>query len=339
MDERNRRAFLIGAFGAIAVFAVLLFLVGARSVIDTLLSATPSLVAATFALALCWLAAWSLMLRTVLAALDVEIPLVKSFFVYAGAVFANNVTPFGQAGGEPIAALLVSKVSDARYETGLVGIATVDVLNVIPSISLVLVGVGYYATTAAIGERLETAVGSAIALIGAIVVVMVLVWRYRDGLIDRLPAIIAPRLGRLGLDRFDSETLEEDLTDRMGRFFENIERVATDRWRLSAVIGLSLCGWLFQTAALLIAFAALGQTVPPYVLLFVIPLANLAGAAPLPGGLGGIEAAFVTLLVPTTGVPASTVTAAVLIFRGAIYWMPVLIGGLSVSGFGVRALR
>ncbi|PCR90277.1 lysylphosphatidylglycerol synthase transmembrane domain-containing protein [Natrinema ejinorense] len=339
MDERNRRAFLIGAFGAIAVFAVLLFVVGARSVIDTLLSATPSLVAATFALALCWLAAWSLMLRTVLAALDVEIPLVKSFFVYAGAVFANNVTPFGQAGGEPIAALLVSKVSDARYETGLVGIATVDVLNVIPSISLVLVGVGYYATTAAIGERLETAVGSAIALVGAIVVVMVIVWRYRNRLIDRLPAIIAPRLGRLGLDRFDSETLEEDLTDRMGRFFENIERVATDRWRLSAVIGLSLCGWLFQTAALLIAFAALGQTVPPYVLLFAIPLANLAGAAPLPGGLGAIDAVFVTLLVPTTGVPASTVTAAVLIFRGAIYWMPVLIGGLSVSGFGVRALR
>ncbi|SEP99009.1 lysylphosphatidylglycerol synthase transmembrane domain-containing protein [Natrinema salaciae] len=339
MEERNRRAFLIGAFGAIAVFAVLFFAVGARDVVDSLLTADPSLVAATFALALCWLAAWSLMLRTVLVALDVELPLVKSFFVYSGAVFANNVTPFGQAGGEPIAALLISKVSDARYETGLVGIASVDVLNVIPSISLVLVGVGYYATTAAVGDRLETAVGSAVALIGGVVVVMVFVWRYRDKLVDRLPAVVAPRLGRLGLERFESDTLEEDLTDRMGRFFENIERVATDRWRLSAVIGLSLCGWLFQTAALMIAFEALGHSVPPYVLLFAVPLANLAGAAPLPGGLGGIEAAFVTLLVPTTGVPASAVTAAVLIFRGAIYWMPVLIGGASVSAFGVRSLR
>jgi len=87
------------------------------------------------------------------------------------------------------------------------------------------------------------------------------------------------------------------------------------------------------------AFAALGTPVPPYVLLFVIPLANLAGAAPLPGGLGGIEAAFVTLLVPTTGIQASVITAAVLIFRGAIYWMPILIGGLAVSAFGVRAVR
>ncbi|QLK26414.1 flippase-like domain-containing protein [Natrinema zhouii] len=339
MDERNKPAFLIGGFGAIAVLAVLFFIVGARPIVDSLLSAEPSLVAATFALALCWLAAWSLMLRTVLGTLGVDLPLVRSFFVYSGAVFANNVTPFGQAGGEPIAALLISKVSGARYETSLVGIASVDVLNVIPSISLILVGVGYYATTAAIGERLETAVGSAVVLIGGIVLAMGLLWRYRDAIIDRLPAIIAPRIGRLGLGRFDSETLEDDLTDRMGRFFENIERIATDRWRLGAIIGLSLCGWLFQTVALLAAFAALGHSVPVYVLLFAIPLANVAGAAPLPGGLGGIEAAFVTLLVPTTGVAASAVTAAVLIFRGAVYWLPILIGGASVSAFGIRTIK
>ncbi|QCC60602.1 flippase-like domain-containing protein [Natrinema thermotolerans] len=339
MDERNRRAFLVGAVGTIAIFAVLFFAVGARDIVDSLLSAKPSLVVATFAFALGWLVAWSLMLRTVLAALGVDVPVGKSFLVYSGAVFANNVTPFGQAGGEPVAALLISKVSDARYETGLVGIASVDVLNVVPSISLILVGVGYYATTAALGETLETAVSSAIVLIAGIVVAMGLVWRYHETIIDRLPGIIAPRLGKLGIERFQSDTLEADIADRLDRFFENIERVATDRWRLAAVVGLSLCGWLFQVAALTAAFAALGYSVPPYVLLFVIPLANLAGAAPLPGGLGGIEAAFVTLLVPTTGIPASVITAAVLIFRGAIYWMPVLIGGLSVSSLGVRALR
>ncbi|WP_436348793.1 lysylphosphatidylglycerol synthase transmembrane domain-containing protein [Natronorubrum sp. FCH18a] len=339
MDERNKRAFLVGAFGAIAVFAVLFFAVGARDVVDSLRSAMPSLVVATFALALCWLGAWSLMLRTVLGALGVDVPAKKTFFVYAGAVFANNVTPFGQAGGEPVAALLISKVSDARYETGLAGIASVDVLNVVPSISLILVGVGYYATTAAVGERLETAVGSAVALIATIVLAMAVVWRYREAIVDRLPALLALRIGRFGFTRFDPDTFEADLTDRLERFFENIERVATDRWRLSAVIGLSLAGWLFQVAALTAAFAAVGYSVPPYVLLFAIPLANLAGAAPLPGGLGGIEVAFVTLLVPTTGIAASVVTAAVLIFRGAIYWMPVLIGGVSVSVFGVRALE
>lgn len=337
MDERNRRALLIGGIGTIAVFAVLFFAVGARDIIDSLLSADPLLVVATFALALCWLAAWGLMLRTVLASLDVHVSISTSFLVYAGAVFSNNVTPFGQAGGEPIAALLISEASDARYETGLAGIATVDVLNVVPSISLILAGVGYYATTAAINQQLENTVGSAVVLIGGIVILIILLWRWRHVLIDRLPGLVAPRLGRL--DRFDAETLEKDLKERLGRFFANIERVGTDRWRLSSAVGLSLLGWLFQVAALLVAFEALGYSVSPAVLLFVIPLANLAGAAPLPGGLGGIDAAFVTLLVPTTGISASAITAAVLIFRGAIYWMPVVIGGLSVSKFGVRALR
>ena len=339
MDVRNRRGLLLGAFGAIAIFAVLFFAVGARDVVDALRSAAPSLVLVTFVLALCWLAAWSLMLRTVLAALGVDVPAGKAFFVYAGAVFANNVTPFGQAGGEPVAALLISKVSDARYETGLAGIASVDVLNVVPSISLILLGVGYYATTAAVGDRLETAVGSAVALIGVIVLAMAVGWRRRDAIVDRLPAALAARIGRFGFTRFEPEQLEAELTDRLERFFENVERVATDRWRLSTVVGLSLAGGLFQVAALTAAFAAIGHSVPASVLLFVIPLANLAGAAPLPGGLGGIEAAFVTLLVPTTGVAASATTAAVLIFRGAIYWMPVLIGGISVSAFGVRTLE
>ena len=93
------------------------------------------------------------------------------------------------------------------------------------------------------------------------------------------------------------------------------------------------------TVALTAAFGAVGQPIPPHVVVFTIPLANLAGATPLPGGLGGIEAAYVALLVPTTGVAAATVTAAVLVFRGATYWMPVVLGGIVTAAFGVSAVR
>ncbi|MFC3958832.1 lysylphosphatidylglycerol synthase transmembrane domain-containing protein [Halovivax cerinus] len=338
MNGRTRATFLLAGLGAIALITILLFVVGAGDVLDALATAKPSYVALTFGLALCWLAVWGVMLRTILGVLGVEIPLVTSLFVYAGAVFANNVTPFGQAGGEPVAALIISKVSDSRYETGLVGIASVDVLNVVPSISLIFVGVGYYATTAAIGQRLERAVTSAVVLIGGIVVVIALVWRYRRRIVERLPAVASTVAGRLGRSRVDAAEFEASLSERFDHFFESIERVATSPWQLAGVVGLSLTGWLFQAAALVVAFAALGHDIPAYVALFVIPLSYVAGAAPLPGGLGGIDAAMVALLVPTTGVPASTVTAAVLIFRGAVYWMPVAIGGASVSAFGVRSL-
>ncbi len=338
MGSRNRRAFLIGISGAVAVFAVLFFLVGGQQIITSLATADPIYIGMTFGLGLCWLMAWSLMLRTVLGTLGVDIPAGKSFLVYAGAVFANNVTPFGQAGGEPISALLISKVSDARYETGLVGIASVDVLNVVSSVSLVLISVGYYATNFAIGERLVTAVGSALVLTIGIGSLMLVAWRYRYALIDRISGTVASGLARLRPNRFDHDAVEDDITERTDNFFDHIERMAMNRRRLAIVLGLSLSGWLLQGAALLAAFTALGHSVPVSIVLFAIPLGNLAGAAPLPGGLGGIEAAFVALLVPTTGIAAPAVTAAVLIHRGAIYWMPVLIGGGSATAFGVRSV-
>ncbi|WP_049928577.1 lysylphosphatidylglycerol synthase transmembrane domain-containing protein [Halopiger goleimassiliensis] len=339
MGGRERNAFYLGVFGAIAVFVVLLTLVGADRVVASLASARPVPVVVTFAFALCWLTAWSSMFRTILAGLGVSLTFRTAFLVYSGAVFANNVTPFGQAGGEPVAAALVSKLVGSRYETGLAGIASVDVLNVIPSLSLLLVGLGSYATTATVGDRLEATVGVTFALVSAVVLVVTILWRYRWLLVDRVPALLAPGVSRLGIDRFATGDLEGEVTDRIRRFVENLERIGTDRGRLLAAVALSLAGWLFQAVALAAAFASLGHSVPLSVLLFVIPLANVAGAAPLPGGLGGIEAAFVSLLVPTTGIEASAVTAAVLIFRGAVYWMPIVIGGTSVSLFGVRVLR
>jgi len=175
--------------------------------------------------------------RTVLGSLDVDLSVTTSFLVYSGAVFANNVTPFGQAGGEPVAAALISQASGSRYETGLVGIASVDVLNVVPSISIVFLGVGYYATTAAIGERLEVAVTVAVALIAAIVTAIGLGWRYRRVVVDRLPSAVGGLAGRL--DRFDAATVEAGIADRLQNFFEDIERVGTSPGRLAAAVGLA----------------------------------------------------------------------------------------------------
>jgi len=337
MDRNPRRGIILGGLAALGILAVLFVVVGAGRVVDTLVGADRRLVAAAFVLALCWLLAWSIMLRTVLGSLEVSLSVPTAFLVYAGAVFANNVTPFGQAGGEPVAAALISRVSGSRYETGLVGIASVDVLNVVPSISLVFLGVGYYATTTAVGERLSVAVAVAVGLITVIVTVIALAWRFRRRVVTRLPAVVAGLLGRL--DRFDPAALEARLAERLRNFFADIERVGTSPGRLAAAVGLSLSGWVFQAAALTAAFAAVGHEISPAIPIFVVPLAYVAGATPLPGGLGGIEAAFVALLVPTTGVPASTVTAAVLVFRGAVYWMPVAIGGVSASALGVRAMR
>lgn len=338
MAGQSRKALILGFAGAVALLAGLFVLVGPQDVLELLATAKPLYVGLTLALAIGWLIAWGLMLRQVLSTLGIDIRFTTSFFVYTAVVFANNITPFAQAGGEPIAALLVSKVSESRYETGLAGIASVDISNVLASVILIVLGIGYHATTATIGDRLETAVGSAVVLIGTISVVLVLVWRYRQTLIERVPAIVAPPIVRAYPGRSDVPTLEGSLTERLTSLFENFERIGDDRIGLGTIIFLSVLGWLCQAGALLTAFEAFGYTISPAIVLFTIPLANLAGATPLPGGLGGIEAALVALLVPTTGIAAATVTAAVVLFRGIIYWFPVAVGGATTAALGVRSV-
>ncbi|MFW6003610.1 MAG: lysylphosphatidylglycerol synthase transmembrane domain-containing protein [Halanaeroarchaeum sp.] len=339
MSGVDRRALVVGFGVAGFLFVGLLLLVDIDQVRSSLSRANPLLLGLMFVLALLWLGAWSVTLRTVLASMDVSLPFGTSFFVYNAAVFANNVTPFGQAGGEPVTALLVSKVAKTRYETGLVGIASVDVLNAISSVALVFFGVGVYASRFTLGSNLFAAVSSVVILVAVIVVSFSLVWRYRQALIDRVSGPVAGAFDAVRWGPLKSRTItEEGVADRMHRFFENVEVIADDRRGLVYALSLSTLGWMMQTATLVVAFLAVGADIPIVVALFVIPLANLAGMAPLPGGLGGIEAAFVALLVPTTGVAAAVVTAAVLLFRVAIYWMPVVIGGASASVFGVKVL-
>ncbi|MFB6132389.1 MAG: YbhN family protein [Halanaeroarchaeum sp.] len=339
MDGLNRRGLALGFVGAGALIAALLLLVDVERVGATLVQADPGLVGVVLGLALLWLLAWSGSLKTVLASMDVQLSTSTSFFVYAAAVFANNVTPFGQAGGEPVTALIVSKVSETRYETGLVAIASVDVLNVVSSAAVVFFGIGVYTTRFTLGSSIMAAVGSVVVILIGIVITFGLGWRYRHGLVDTVSGPIARGLDRMTIGPLASRRITEaGVAERMNRFFGNVEVIAEDRQRLAVALALSLLGWLLQAATLVAAFAALGYDLSTVVTLFVIPLAYLAGITPLPGGLGGIEATFVALLVPTTGTGAAVVTASVILFRVATYWMPVAIGGTSAATFGVRVL-
>lgn len=340
MSGVERRALILGFAGAGILIAGLLWLVDVGQVSEAISRANPGLLGLMLGFAVLWLAAWGGTLQTVLAAMDVDIRTRTAFFVYAAAVFANNVTPFGQAGGEPVTALLVSNVSGKRYETGLVSIASVDVLNAVSSVALVFLGIGVYTSRYTLGTSVTAAVGSIVVLVIVIVTVFTLGWQYRNRLIARFASPIAVTMNKIRRGPLATNTpvTEGGVTKRLRRFVGNVETIAGDRRRLLLALTLSTVGWILQTAALVTAFSALGYTVPFAVSLFVIPLANLAGMAPLPGGLGGIEAAFVALLVPTTGIAAPIVTAAVLLFRVGIYWMPVVVGGTAASVYGAQEL-
>lgn len=149
MNREKLRATLLGFLGAFTIFGVLLYLVGVDGFICELATADREMVVLVMLATFGWLGAWGCGLQTVLAALGIDISFRDAFLVVNGAMFSNNITPFGQAGGEPITALLISKVTETEYERGLAAIASVDSLNLLPSITLAMLGAGYYASQTA----------------------------------------------------------------------------------------------------------------------------------------------------------------------------------------------
>ncbi|PSP54728.1 TIGR00374 family protein [Halobacteriales archaeon QS_1_67_19] len=341
MNGAQLRTTVLGFLGTFAILGLLLYFVGVEDFLREIRRADTGTVALIVVVTLGWLAAWGFGLRTVLDVLGVDVSFAQSFFILNGAMFSNNVTPFGQAGGEPITALLISKVADTEYERGLAAIASVDSLNFVPSIVLALAGAAFYATQTSFGRRLRIATAAIVVLSIAVPVLAFVGWRKRSGIRQAIARLLAPIFARLGgVVPIEVSLTREDIEGRIGHFFDSIERVATNRRGLTLALGASTAGWMFQMVALWLAFLAIGSPIPFSVLLFVVPVGAIAGVTPLPGGAGGIEAVLVGLLssLPGVAIGWETALAAVVLFRGAIYWVPVVIGGGVVSVIGVDSV-
>jgi hypothetical protein len=322
------RATVAGFAGALAVLAVLAWAVGVEKLVDALTMASPAGVVGVLGAAAVWLLAWALALSTVLSALEAPVSAPRAVAIYAGVLFSNNVTPFGQAGGEPISALLISESAETAYENALAAIASADSINFVPSTVLALVGVTYYSVAAAAGDEIRVATAAVVALAVLIPLAGYLGWRHRQRveatLVSWLTAVSRAVGGRL--PRVTAPT-REAIERRVDGFLSSIEAVATDRRTLARAVGLSTLGWVAQATALWLALQAIGAAAPYQAVLVAVPVGAIASVTPLPGGLGGVEAALIALLVPLAGVSAATAAAAVVIHRGAIYWLPTLLGG------------
>jgi uncharacterized protein (TIRG00374 family) len=331
------RVAVVGFIAAIGVFAVLFWFIDVNRFLQALRQANPIILGVMVVIALGWLTAWSLSLRTVLGVLETELPVTRSIMTFASVLFAYNVTPLGQFGGEPVAAAFVSRISDADYETGLASVTSLDAINFIPSITLALLGLAYYAIFTTLGQYLVIAVIVVVALAIVVPVLLYLGWQYRYQLERRSIDVLTPLLRRTGriIPRVsvpDPESIEQYVEN----FFTSLERITSDRRGISIALSFSALGWLLQMVLLWVSFIALDHYISFTVVLLVIPIGNIAGIAPLPGGLGAIETIYIVLLSALTPVNIAVITAAVVIHRVLAYGLPTIIGGGTIALFSVH---
>ena len=268
---------------------------------------------------LSWARAWQVVLRVV----GVSVSFRKLVVTYYAATFANYVTPLGQAGGEPFIAYVLSRDTEASYEDSLASVVTADLLNLLPFFTFAAVGTAVLAVRTTLPQEIQgVAVALAVFAVG-VPAVAGAGWRFRMPLGRLLVRVASPVARRT---RFLSV---ESIRERLRELNEAFERIAADPRALAHALVFSYVGWLFFALPLYFAVLAVGGTISLWLVFFIVPASTLAGLTPSPGGLGGVEAALVGLLVVLAGFTTASGYATATIYRLASYWFALGVGGLA----------
>lgn len=327
----------IGILGSVIAIGTLILIVGLEEFTQSLLNSNIEYALVSGVFALFWLMSWSGTFYTVASSIDLELSYPSCFRTYSTVMFANNVTPFAHLGGEPLAAGFISKVVDEDYEKCLGGLSAVSVMHFVPSVIFFIAGSAYFGINGQnLGTNLRLMLGAFLVLTLLIVLAGVSVYAYRSRTQDIIISILVPIFRVVGkiprLPSYGPDRIRKLVEGYLSSFLE----VANDRRTVAIAVFLSTTGVMCQAIGLWFALKAVGLTVSIFVPIIAFPIAGLASALPLPGGAGGIEAALITIVIAFSSSMVADVSAAVIIIRSFIYWIPVVIG---VTNLALVSLR
>lgn len=328
--RRRTRTVVSLAFGfvvSLGVLALLVRVVGVDAVLDALRGASLLAIVAVYVVALCWMTAWSLSLHVVLESLDVETDRTGSFLLYLVMLFVNGVAPFSVGGGEPIAAALVARYTNAGYERSLQSVLSTSVINYIPAPILGVLGIVYLGLTDALDSDVAGVAASLVAVVVVGAVLALILWRARRR-VERAAVsvlVVLQHLTRLlPLDRWVPSP--SSIRRRVASFVAGFERVSADQRVVTVGLASSTFGWLLQATVLWTSMVAVGEPVPYVLAVTIATVVAVVDVVPLPGGIGTVDATLVVLLVVAAGVPSPTATAGAFVYRSAILGFPVVLG-------------
>lgn len=313
---------------AVGILIALLYVVGIDDILAAMSATEPMVLLVISITVFAWIGVWSGSLYLTSTVFDVETTIPNAVLVYAHLMFLDNVIPFSSISADPLAALAVSRATDADYETSLATVITVDFLNFLPAPAFGTFGLVYLVATVPFDETITTLAVSLILLLVGLSAVGYLSWHYRHRIVafGSVATVVVLRAVSSVLPRISPPSRAE-VTRRADALITDLETMAADRKSLLIVATLATIGWGLLGATLWLSLYSIGHAIPIGLALFLVSLVTVGELVPLPGGVGSSESLFVVLLVALSEVPLADATAGILIHRGATYWFPVILGG------------
>jgi uncharacterized protein (TIRG00374 family) len=322
------------------VFAAFVALTGIGDFVDSVAQITPTEFLVILAVVGVGVVAMGTCLYILARSLGLGLSPIESIFLNTSVSLAHNLTPFGQAGGVPIGAAILSKRAKGQYEECLAAISAKDIVSFVPAILVFVFGSMYIAVyEQSIPDPVRPLLGAFALFVTAIVAAVVGVRLYPEftrGVLHRLVGgvnALATRLPLLpSLDQTEVERRVESFADSIGD-------VAADRSSVVLASAMATTSFLAQGTLLWLTLGAVGLDVSLALAVFAVPLSLLASGLPLPGGSGGVESVQVLFLGAMTAIEPAAVIPAVVLSRGLVYWTPIVLGSLTLFGLQVQNVR
>ncbi|MDY6819053.1 MAG: lysylphosphatidylglycerol synthase transmembrane domain-containing protein [Halobacteriales archaeon] len=331
------RQTLVKIAGGFLVAGLLIYLLGVvvgwREINATLRNVSGEWLAVACLSTLLCLMAWSKAWQIVLAVVGIEVPYRRLISTYFAATFANYITPFGQAGGEPFIAYVLSQDTGSDYENCLASVVTADLLNLLPFFNFAALGMAVILLRAQLPEAIKPLAYGLTALALGIPALAYVGWNHRQGVENAFLRVLGP------VARHTKRVTIDGARQRIERFYDSLEVIAAEPRELLYALVFSYTGWVFFSLPLYFAGRGLGLPIDPWLVLFIVPASTIAGFVPTPGGLAGVETALVVLLialVPTIGGDAQAFAVAT-VYRVASYWFTLIVSGIGAIWVIYRA--
>lgn len=306
----------------------LIYLADVDKFIGALSSIKPLNLSISFFFGLCIFPVWGYVWHSLFKKMGMETTLRNSYKMFMAGNFMNSVTPLGQLGGEPFMAYIVSKNTDASYEKSLSAVVSADLVNAIPFIVYMIVGISYlFFFGAAMSGVIRRATYIAMTLILVLGLAAYLVWFRSDLLRNRISGLL-----KAVNDRTKGESkIIRILDEKIESLWDAFEEAGKDPLHLIKLTLFSHIAPLTQLACLYFILSGMGIT-PDFTGVFLtVILGGLAMWSPTPGGAGTVEAAFSALLVFFyPGIGLDTAVASAVLFRLTTFWPGILIGYIAL---------
>ncbi|WP_457751947.1 flippase-like domain-containing protein [Thermococcus sp.] len=330
--DKKKASFL--AFGLLMILLLIKW-AGLGDVIEVLKGARPDYFLLAILAYIAGILLWAFRWRVLLKSLNINAPFKVILGALFAGIFVNNVTPGARGGGEPVRMYYLSKRSNGEYGPVLATVMADRVLDLIPTIIMILISTVYVYT---LGSWSLTLILLALDILLAVLIITSMAILLNEGRTKRVSYWIFNLLSRImpkKTKKYEKKFIHM-IEVNVPKFQGGFKLLMRDKKSFLLALSYSFMMWFLILLRSYYVFYSLNYQIRLLDVMVVQMVGIVIGLVSIiPGGAGLIETVNSAVYV-LLGIDKEIAVTATLVERLISYWAPTFLGGVIMAHFGIK---